>query len=316
MCAQRTSEWLGFSTWTKFQAEPGPIDEIIFDPLYTWSDSISTPAYGRITESPQDYILSLDWNSPEAYQEFKASPEYQQLMTNLRINSTEAHTQIIIFENYSFGSTSTPNTEILTVYWPLSLSPETQNAIWDVEPLVHTPVSETLGRRCYKQPPAAGWIDGPQIWNGDTAVASVWVHDWKSEALEDRFKRTEKRVVSMGRDVIYPLAVDDFEKRLLDLGALGWESVHVLFEDLNWIYDDEIKRYHLITRVGFPSVISSSSQVLNVSGRGDTALTVVVDSGHQGTSVLSATGDDLESTAPAMATRVDDEVAIIATSTE
>ncbi|RTE77610.1 hypothetical protein BHE90_007927 [Fusarium euwallaceae] len=199
MCAQRTSEWPGFSTWTKFQAEPGPLDEAIFDPLYTWSDSISTPAYGRITESPQDYILSLGWNSPEAYQEFKTSPEYQQLMTNLGITLTQDHTRIIIFENHNFGSTSTPNTEILTVYWPLSLSPETQNAIWEVEPLVHTPMSETLGRRCYKQPPVFGWADEPQIWNSDKALASVWVHDWKSEALEDRFKRTEKRVVSIAQ---------------------------------------------------------------------------------------------------------------------
>ncbi|KAJ4178333.1 hypothetical protein NW767_008186 [Fusarium falciforme] len=76
MCAQRTSEWPGFCTWTKFQAEPAPIDEFIFDPLYTWSHSIRMPTYGRITESLQDYILSLGWNSPEAYQEFKASPEY------------------------------------------------------------------------------------------------------------------------------------------------------------------------------------------------------------------------------------------------
>ncbi|KAI8689402.1 hypothetical protein NCS56_00203600 [Fusarium sp. Ph1] len=134
MCAQRTSEWPGFSTWTKFQAEPGPIYEFIFDPLYTWSDSIRTPTYGRITESPQDCILSLDWDSPEAYQEFKASPEYQQLMDSLGINSTQAHTQIIIFENHNFGCTSTPNTEILTAYWPLSLSPEIQDAVWEAKP--------------------------------------------------------------------------------------------------------------------------------------------------------------------------------------
>ncbi|RSL68030.1 hypothetical protein CEP54_003023 [Fusarium duplospermum] len=137
-------------TWTKFQAEPGPIDEIIFDLLYTWSDSIRTPVCGHITESPEDCIVSLGWNLPEAYQQFKASPEYQQLMANLGINSTEAHTRIIIFENDSFGSTSTPNMEILTAYWPLSLPPETQDAVWEVEPLVHTPASETLSRRCYK----------------------------------------------------------------------------------------------------------------------------------------------------------------------
>ncbi|KAJ4148983.1 hypothetical protein NW754_000419 [Fusarium falciforme] len=166
MCAQRTSEWPGFCTWTKFQAEPAPIDEFIFDPLYTWSHSIRMPTYGRITESLQDYILSLGWNSPEAYQ-------------------------------------------------------------------------ERPSRRCYEQPPVFGWVDEPETWNGDKALASVWLHDWKSEELEARFKRTEKRAVSMGRDIIYPLAIDDFEKRLRDLGALGWESVHVLFKDLNWIYDDE-----------------------------------------------------------------------------
>ncbi|KAJ4226148.1 hypothetical protein NW759_004735 [Fusarium solani] len=248
MCAQRTSEWPGFSTWTKFQAEPGPIDEFIFDPLYTWSDSIRTPTYGRITESPQDCILSLGWDSPEAYQEFKASPEYQQLMDSLGINSTQAHTQIIIFENHNFGCTSTPNTEILTTYWPLSLSPEIRDAVWEAEPLVHTPASRRPSRRCYEQPPVFGWVDELETWNGDKALASVWLHDWKSEELEARFKRTEKRAISMGRDIIYPLAIDDFEKRLQDLGALGWESVHVLFEDLNWIYDDEIKRYYCLER--------------------------------------------------------------------
>ncbi|RSL43150.1 hypothetical protein CEP53_011837 [Fusarium sp. AF-6] len=285
MCAQRTSEWPGFSTWTKFQAEPGPLDEAIFDPLYTWSDSIRTPAYGRITESPQDYILSLGWNSPEAYQEFKNSPEYQQLMANLGINSTEAHTQIIIFENHSFGSTSTPNTEILTVYWPLSLSPETQDAIWEVEPLVHTPVSETLGRRCYKQSPVFGWVDEPQTWNGDNTLASVWVHDWKSEALEDRFKRTEKRIVSMGRDVIYPLAVDDFEKRLLGLGALGWEALE---------------------QPGLEHLQSERDYLDNPNRRC-----------HRITSILSATDDDLDPSVPAMATRAYGyEMAVISTSTE
>ncbi|WAO84760.1 Hypothetical protein NCS54_00198300 [Fusarium falciforme] len=249
MCAQRTSEWPGFCTWTKFQAEPAPIDEFIFDPLYTWSHSIRMPTYGRITESPQDYILSLGWNSPETYQEFKASPEYQQLMDNLGINSTQPHTQIIIFENHDFGSISTPNTEILTAYWPLSLSPEIQDAVWEAEPLVHTPASRRPSRRCYEQPPVFGWVDEPETWNGDKALASVWLHDWKSEELEARFKRTERRAVSMGRDIIYPLAVDDFEKRLRDLGALGWESVHVLFKDLNWIYDNEIKRYYCLERL-------------------------------------------------------------------
>ncbi|UPL01354.1 hypothetical protein LCI18_012288 [Fusarium solani-melongenae] len=199
--------------------------------------------------SPQDYILSLGWNSPEAYQEFKASPEYQQLMDNLGINLTQPHTQIIIFENLNFGSISTPNTEILTAYWPLWLSPEIQDAVWEAEPLVHTPASRRPSRRCYEQPPAFGWVDEPETWNGDKALASVWLHDWKSEELEARFKRTEKRAVAMGRDIIYPLAIDDFEKRLQDLGALGWESVHVLFQDLNWIYDDEIKRCYCLERL-------------------------------------------------------------------
>lgn len=248
MCAQRTSEWPGFSTWIKFQVEPGPIDEFIFDPLYHWSHSICTPIYGRILESPQDCILCLGWDSPRHYQVFKTSPQYQQLMDSLGIDSAHAHFQIIVFENYNFGCTGGPNTEILTAYWPLSLSPETQDAVWEAEPLVHTPASGRPSRRCYKQAPVFGWVDEPETWNGDKALASVWLNDWKSEELEARFKRTEKRAVPMGREVIYPLAIDDFEKRLQDLGALGWESIHVLFADLNWIYEDEVKRNYCLEK--------------------------------------------------------------------
>ncbi|KAI8722953.1 hypothetical protein NCS52_00149700 [Fusarium sp. LHS14.1] len=246
MSAQTTSEWPGFSTWTKFQAEPGPIDEAIFDPLYRWGEFIRTPTYGRIIESPQDCILSIGWDSPKVYRVFKTTHEYQQLMDNLGLNSTQDHTHIITFENYNYGCPTTPITEVFTAYWPLSLSPETQVVVWEVESLVHPPASGRPSRRCYNRLPVFGWFDGPATWNGDKALASMWIHDWKTEELEARFKRTERRAVPMGREVIYPLVVDDFEKRLQDLGALGFESIHVVFEDLNWIYQTKIERYNCL----------------------------------------------------------------------
>ncbi|KAJ4172719.1 hypothetical protein NW754_002922 [Fusarium falciforme] len=241
MCAQKAfSEWPGFSTWTRFKASD-PLDDIIFEPLCSWSGHINTPAYGRITDSdsPQDYVLAVGWNSPTAYEEFKSSPQYQQLMDNLGVDIT--HTQDIIFTNKMFGRGFTPNTEIFTAYWPASLSLETQQMVKKSKMLVHTGIPNP---RCYSKAPVFGWIDELQNWNEEKVLASVWCNHWKSKEMEDHFKRTEKRVVYAGRDIVYPLAVDDFEQHLKDLGSLGWESVHVDFIPLNMIYDDEMTRSH------------------------------------------------------------------------
>ncbi|RMJ02499.1 hypothetical protein CDV36_015239 [Fusarium kuroshium] len=238
MCAQKSfSEWPGFSTWTRFKAN-SPIDDVIFEPLCSWSGHINTPAYGRIADS-QDYILAVGWNSRGAYEEFEASPQYQQLMDNLGADT--AKTQIIIFTNKMFGRGFTSNTEIFTAYWPASLSPETQQEVKKTKSLVHNGIPNP---RCYSKGPAFGWIDELQTWNEEKVLASVWCHHWKSKELEDRFKSTEKRVVYVGKDIVYPLAVDDFEQHLKELGCLGWESIRVDFVTLNMIYDDEKTRSH------------------------------------------------------------------------
>ncbi|KAL6351946.1 hypothetical protein LRP88_14758 [Fusarium phalaenopsidis] len=242
MCAQTSSEWPGFSTWARFKAK-NPIDDVIFEPLCSWSGHINTPAYGRITDSksPQDYIIAIGWNSAAAYEEFKISPQYQQLMDNLGVDPAKehAHTQVITFTNTMFGRGFTPNTEILTAYWPASLSLDTQQEVRKTKTLVHTGIPNP---RCYSKAPVFGWIDELQTWNEEKVLASVWCHHWRSKELEDKFKSTEKRVVYVGKDIVYPLAVDDFQQHLKDLGTLGWESAHVDFVPLNMIYDDEITR--------------------------------------------------------------------------
>ncbi|UPK99702.1 hypothetical protein LCI18_010637 [Fusarium solani-melongenae] len=238
MCAQTTSEWPGFSTWIRFKAND-PIDDVIFEPLCSWSGHINTPAYGRITDSdsPHDYVLAVGWNSRMAYEEFKISPQHQQLMDNLGVDTT--NTQIIVFTNKMFGRGFTPNTELFTAYWPASLSLETQQDVRKAKTLVHSGIPNP---RCYSKAPVFGWIDELQTWNEAKVLASVWCHHWKSKEMEDKFKSTEKRLVYVGRDITRPLAVDDFEQHLKDLGALGWESIHVDFVSLNMIYDDEITR--------------------------------------------------------------------------
>lgn len=83
-------------------------------------------------------------------------------MASLRADAMEPQTQIVVFSRTMFGNGFGPNTEILTAYWPASISPETQEAVWKTEKLVHTPASGISNPRCYRKPPSFGWIDGLQ----------------------------------------------------------------------------------------------------------------------------------------------------------
>ncbi|KAF7557136.1 hypothetical protein G7Z17_g886 [Cylindrodendrum hubeiense] len=244
MCAQKASEWteLGISAWTKFRVNSDPIDDTIFEPLTPWRHYIRTPFYGRIVESPHDCFLAVGWESPKVYDEFKRSPQYEKLMANLGANSMDPQTHIIVFSNTMFGYGSGPNTEILTAYWPKSISPETQEAVWNAKDLVHTPASGIPNPRCYREPPTFGWLDGVQTWNEENVLASVWCHNWVNKELEQKFKRTDKRIVYLDGHVAYPLALDDFENALKALGVLGWQSVHVDFEHVSIIYEDALSR--------------------------------------------------------------------------
>lgn len=75
----------------------------------------------------------------------------------------------------------------------------------------------------------------------------MWYHNWVDAELEQKFKRTEKRLVSLGGTAIYPLALDVFKQDLKALGAIGWESVHVDFGRVGIIYEDAFGRK---TRLG------------------------------------------------------------------
>ncbi|KAM6516749.1 hypothetical protein FALCPG4_014922 [Fusarium falciforme] len=218
---------VGISAWTKFRVNFGPIDDALFiTPLLPWKDHIFCPSYGRIAESPQDCFLAIGWESREIYDQFKASPQYQKLMANLRTDVMEPETKTIAFKKRMFGLGFTSNTEILTVYWPATISPETQGAVERMQSLCHRLRPRTS---CHGHWPSFGWIDGLQAWNGDNVLASVWCNKWVSKELEEEFRRTEKRPVRPGAGQ-YALSVDLFERDLKALGAIGWESVHVDFE--------------------------------------------------------------------------------------
>ncbi|KAF4463278.1 hypothetical protein FALBO_9898 [Fusarium albosuccineum] len=219
---------VGISVWTKFRVNSGPIDDSLFiTPLWPWKDHIFCPFYGRIAESPQHCLLATGWESREIYDQFKASPQYQELMANLRTDAMEPVTKTIAFTKRIFGQGFTSNTEILTVYWPTTISPETQNAVQTMQSLSHRMRPRTS---CHGHWPSFGWMDGIQTWNGENVLATMWCNKWLSKELEEEFRRTDKRPVSPDAAGQYALSVDLFERDLKALGAVGWESVHVDFE--------------------------------------------------------------------------------------
>ncbi|KAJ4250240.1 hypothetical protein NW762_012055 [Fusarium torreyae] len=230
MCAQYASEWkeYGVSTWIKFQANSTP-DESVFEPLIPWQHSIRHPFYGKIKESTNDYMLVMGWETEKVYNDFRSSTDYQKLMANLT-TETAPEIQVIVFSNKMFGIRFTPDTELITVYWPILTPPETQDAIWKVEKLVHTSASGIKNPHHQKKYPSFGWIEGTRTWNGQQVMASVWLHGWMSDEAEQNFKSTQVRRVWEGSEATYPLAVDIFYQDLKSLGAVGWDSAHMGLE--------------------------------------------------------------------------------------
>ncbi|KAH7165153.1 hypothetical protein EDB81DRAFT_778772 [Dactylonectria macrodidyma] len=227
------SEWsnrVGITIWTRFEAPDDPIDMAIFEPLAVCKPHLRTAYFGRIAESPRECLLVAAWRSLEAYDAFKKSPHYDDLMTNLTAQSTppvQPQTQGAVFSRSWFNMTFGPNTEVLTAYFPSSTSPETQRAIVKTERLVHTLVP--ANPRCYKKPPTFAWVDGLQDRNGESAIACMWCHGWYSRELEERFKANERRRHPQLEGTARPLVVDVFDKDLKDLGLIEWESIHVNF---------------------------------------------------------------------------------------
>ncbi|KAF5633846.1 uncharacterized protein FTJAE_6997 [Fusarium tjaetaba] len=201
---QSASEWAqknGITTWTKFHYDSKP-EQSIFTPLNPWGpDSIRQTYFGPIIEFDQQYFLAVGWQTEKEWEKFKLSPEHQQLMANLTTNNVQPETKIIIFTGNIFAIGYTSNVEIFT------------------------------------KPPMFGWIDGQTDWNGESAIASVWSHKWQSQALEQKYKTTEKRLVWGVDGRSYPMAVDAFQNDLKSLGAIGLESVHVAFERVRVVED-------------------------------------------------------------------------------
>ncbi|KAF4332243.1 hypothetical protein FBEOM_13963 [Fusarium beomiforme] len=243
---EKASEWaqsFGIATWTKFRRNSEP-EQSIFLPLNVWGHSLRRPICGPIIESPQDYFLAIAWRSQEEWDKFQSSPEHQELMVRLTTENVQPDTKIMVFNSNIFTLGCTSNTEMFTVYWPASINLETQNTVYNIKQLVHTPASGIPNPRCYKRHPSFGWVDGLQDWNGEKVIATVWLHKWKNEELEQKFKQTEKRLVYGDSGSHRLLAVDAFRHDLQALGAVGWESIHVAFDSIR-VVDEDATQYEL-----------------------------------------------------------------------
>ncbi|KAF4421572.1 hypothetical protein FACUT_10948 [Fusarium acutatum] len=237
---ESASEWaqkFGITTWTKFHYGSQP-EQSFFTPLNAWGHSIHQPYYGPITESVQQYLLAVGWETEKEWDKFKLSPEHQQLMANLTTNNVQPETKIVIFTGNMFALGYTSNFEMFTVYSPAFITHEVQTAIWNTKQLVHTAASGLPNPLCYTKKPMFGWMDGQKDWNGESAIASVWCHKWKNQELEQKYNTTEKRFVWGDDGRSYSLAVDAFQDDLKSLGAIGWESFHVAFERVRVVKED------------------------------------------------------------------------------
>ncbi|PHH91608.1 hypothetical protein CDD83_11012 [Cordyceps sp. RAO-2017] len=223
------------STWTKFRSSVSePLKPSLFESLIAEETDFVDAFYGRVEESPGQCLLVVVWKSAEAYDTFRKSFRYEELLSSLRKQSaTEPETFVVDFGRVAFWWRFGPNTEIRTVYFPSSLSPQARKAAGDLRGLVLNMglgINGRLGNRApYRGVPTCGWVDGTTTWNGKDALACLWCHYWASKEAEKNFKTTERRVPKDGESH-RPLASEAFGQDLTDLGAVGWEEYHVDFE--------------------------------------------------------------------------------------
>ncbi|RSL42800.1 hypothetical protein CEP54_015349 [Fusarium duplospermum] len=209
--------------------EETPIDATIFRPLKAQKDDWAQIRYGQVLESPGERILLLDWISYHAWARFSESSHYQELLANLGAHSNfKPVIQAVNFNRFCPSQPLSPHTEFRTAYFPASISSETRQALPKVRGLVTT---AAFGPRLqhlspYALPPIFGWVRGTQKWEGEDAVACVWIHTWNSERTEEKFKTTNWLPRFKDGILSKPLAVDLFEQELKDLGALGWNDYH------------------------------------------------------------------------------------------
>ncbi|KAH7121437.1 hypothetical protein EDB81DRAFT_813950 [Dactylonectria macrodidyma] len=227
------------STWTKFHSPASkPLDLSIFKPLQAVETQFDDPAfYGPVLESPGEYMLIIDWESAKAYEEFKASPHYQQLVTNFSAQSaTEPKTQLVNFGKLAFSWHFGLGTEIRTVYFPTSMSVQQREAVGNINGFVlsMTPgIGASSSDRPYNGVPVAGWVEGTQKWNGDDVWVCLWCHYWTDKEAEQRFKNDERRP-PRGADPVRRLAVEAFDLDLKEMGAVGWTDYHVELKELDF----------------------------------------------------------------------------------
>ncbi|KAI1396974.1 hypothetical protein F4819DRAFT_473510 [Hypoxylon fuscum] len=229
------------STWTRFEVPPlDTIDVSIFKPLISRRDNYLDALYGRVVESPRDVMLVVVWKELQIYDAFVKSAQHVELLANLKTHSaSEPITQIIDFDNVGFCWRYTQfghqrRVEIRTVYFPPTISSQTREAVKRLKGLEVTVAHGIDGRRyahlCpYDGTPVCGWIYHAQPWNEQDVSACVWSHCWVNEEMERKFKTTERRFPKT-KGGYKPLAVEEFEQQLKDLGALGWEDYHIYFD--------------------------------------------------------------------------------------
>lgn len=225
-------------TWTIFEFPASePLDISTFEPLITRKRNYRRFYHGRIAESTAQCVLMVVWHTPKAYDAFKRSAEYHELVANLTKNNSasEPTTHIINFQtSMPWKNLGAPRNEVRTVYFPASTSLETRQEVTSVKGLVSSVNWGIGGNMNYMYPhqgtPDYGWVEGTQLYNGKESMACVWVNHWRSEEAEVKFKTTERRWPEKGGPDPPPLAVEDFEQRLKALGAIGWQEYHVTFE--------------------------------------------------------------------------------------
>ncbi|KAI1295158.1 hypothetical protein F5Y03DRAFT_371960 [Xylaria venustula] len=226
------------STWTRFKLNSRSLDLSIFQPLgVTRNNQIHDAYYGSVAESNDENILVVVWESRQGYEDFKASAQHQELLTNLKegISSAEPSTRIVDFAKIAFWWRFGPNTELRTVYFPASLPLETREAVKTLKGLVSTMGGGIDGRTAHMSPyrgvPTCGWVEGLLTWENQNTVACLWCHYWKNHEAEENFKTTETRPPKDGESSQI-LALEAFEKELENYGALGWEETHVDFKKI------------------------------------------------------------------------------------
>ncbi|RTE82610.1 hypothetical protein BHE90_002931 [Fusarium euwallaceae] len=227
------------TTWVRFgYPEETPIDATLFRPLKAQQDDLLQIRYGQVLESPEERMLMVAWKYSQAWIRFSGSSHYEELLANLGTHSDDTPVIQAVDFNRDYPSRAvSSHTEIRTVYFPVSIPPETREAVRNADGLVTT---AAYGPRLqYLSPyvlrPMLGWIEGTQKWEGEDAVACVWIHTWKSERAEDKFKTTGWLPRFKDGKLSKPLAIVLFEQDLKDLGALGWNDYHVSFQKTGYI---------------------------------------------------------------------------------